>query len=165
MKKQDFISKYGEFRYLEWKKQQKEWRMNHRHEENEKKRTYRKSHRKIINAEKRRYYEKHKAYVLTYNSLKKRMYRTIGNSDLTQIENYLSAKADNFKGWVIHHRLETHTSDGSLRLVSLTREELRALGMYKDRAPEELIWLRTSEHTKLHASCQRGIPPKKLKRC
>lgn len=33
------------------------------------------------------------------------------------IENYEKAKADNFKGWVPHHRLETHNSDGERRLV------------------------------------------------
>ena len=32
--------------------------------------------------------------------------------DYENIENYELAKKDNFKGWVIHHRLETHTSDG-----------------------------------------------------
>lgn len=163
MKKQEFIDKYGESRYLEWRNQQKEWRLNHKQEINAQKRKYRKAHRKMVNAERKRYYENHKDYVLMYNSLKKRKYRTIGSTDFTQIENYLFAKADNFKGWIIHHRLETHTSDGVCRLISLTREELSALGMYRDRLPEELIWLKESEHRKLHCSCKRGIPPQKLK--
>lgn len=164
MKKQEFINKYGEARYLELQKQQKEWRMNHIQEINEKRRNYRKTHRKIVNAEKRAYYKKHKEHVLTYNSLMRRKYRTVGSSDLTQIENYLSAKADNFNGWIVHHRLETHTSDGVLRLISLTKAELIALGMYRDRTPEELIWMRTSEHSKLHRSSKRGYPLKNLER-
>lgn len=28
------------------------------------------------------------------------------------IENYEKALADNFKGWLCHHRLETYNSDG-----------------------------------------------------
>ena len=143
MKKQEFIAKYGEARYLEM---------------NAKKRAYRKTHRQIINAEKKRYYEKHKDYVLMYNSLKKRLYRTVGLTDLTQIENYLFAQADNFRDWVIHHRFETHMSNGVRRHIPLTREELKALEMYKDRAPEELIWMKASEHQKLHRSFKRGYP-------
>ncbi len=162
MKKQEFIDKYGESRYLEWKNQQKEWRVNHRQEINEKKSAYRKAHRWIVNAEKKRYYEKHKDNVLMYNSLKKRLYRTVGFTDLTQIENYLSAQADNFKGWVVHHRFETHTSDGVRRLIGLTREELIAFGMYRDRPPEELIWMKASEHMNLHFSFRRDTPPKNI---
>lgn len=67
-----------------------------------------------------------------------------------KIENFEKAKADNFKGWEVHHRLETHNSDGERRVVDITRAELKALGMYYDRPPEELIYLTGSEHTKLH---------------
>ena len=158
MKKQDFIDRYGESRYLELRNQQREWQKNHKQEMNEKKRAYRKTHRNIINAEKKRYYEKHKDSVLLYNNLKKRQYRTIGLTDITQIENYLAAQADRFIGWNIHHRLETQTSDGVCRLISLSREELKAFGMYKDRPPDELIWMKASEHQKLHRSFKRGYP-------
>ena len=65
------------------------------------------------------------------------------------IENYQKAKADNFKGWDCHHRLETHNSDGERRLVDITVAELQALGMYYNRPPEELIFLRKGEHTAL----------------
>ena len=63
-----------------------------------------------------------------------------------KIENYEKAKKDNFKGWECHHRLETHTSDGERRLVDITKKELKALGMYYNRPPEELIFLTRSEH-------------------
>lgn len=66
------------------------------------------------------------------------------------IENYESAKKDNFKGWACHHRLETHTSDGERRLVDLSKEELKALDMYYNRPPQELIYLKKEEHASLH---------------
>ena len=66
------------------------------------------------------------------------------------IENYEAAKADNFKVWECHHRLETHNSDGERRLVDLTNKELKALGMYYHRPPEELIFLPAKEHRVLH---------------
>ena len=56
------------------------------------------------------------------------------------IENYQKAKADNFKGWCCHHR----------KGVDIPTEELKALGMYYNRPPEELIFLTRSEHTSLH---------------
>ena len=66
--------------------------------------------------------------------------------DYEKIENYEKAKADDFKGWECHHRLETHTSDGERLSVDISHEELKALGMYYNRPPEELIFLTTSEH-------------------
>ena len=70
--------------------------------------------------------------------------------DYENIENYEAAKKDNFKCWEVHHRLETHTSDGERRLVDITRDELLALGMYCNRPAEELIFLTKSEHYILH---------------
>ena len=63
-----------------------------------------------------------------------------------KIENYEKAKKDNFKGWECHHRLETHNSDGERRLVDITADELKALDMYYNRPPEELIFLTIKEH-------------------
>ena len=71
--------------------------------------------------------------------------------DYEKIENYEKAKKDNFKGWNCHHRLETHNSDGERRLVDITRRELKALGMYYSRPADELIFLKISEHSRLHA--------------
>ena len=70
--------------------------------------------------------------------------------DYENIENYRKAKADNFKGWCCHHRLETHNSDGERRLVDITVAELQALGMYYNRPASELIFLPLGEHTSLH---------------
>ena len=63
-----------------------------------------------------------------------------------KIENYEAAAADNFKGWECHHRLETHNSDGIRRDVDISHKELKALGMYYNRPPEELIFLTIKEH-------------------
>ena len=66
--------------------------------------------------------------------------------DYEKIENYEKAKADNFKGWHCHHRLETHNSDGERRLVDIAQAELKALNMYYHRPAEELIFLTSREH-------------------
>ena len=67
-------------------------------------------------------------------------------SDIENVENYQKAKADNFKGWDCHHRLETHTSDGERRLIDISHKELKALGMYYHRPASELIFLTSREH-------------------
>ena len=72
--------------------------------------------------------------------------------DVTKVENYELAFADNFKNWVMHHRLETHNSDGEKRLVQITAEELKALDMYYNSPAEELIWLTRAEHINIHRS-------------
>lgn len=66
------------------------------------------------------------------------------------IENYEKAKADDFKNWEVHHRLETHNSDGERRLVDITADELKALDMYYNRPADELIFLTIYEHSRLH---------------
>lgn len=70
--------------------------------------------------------------------------------NLENVENYETAKKDNFKGWNCHHRLETHTSDGERRPVDISKEELIALGMYWHRPATELIFLTVTEHIHLH---------------
>lgn len=62
------------------------------------------------------------------------------------IENYDKALADEFKGWVLHHRLEC-TIDGEF---AHSAEELKRMGMYYNRPYYELIYLTRSEHSKLH---------------
>ena len=80
-----------------------------------------------------------------------------------KIENYDKAKKDNFKGWCIHHRLQTWTSDGERRDVDITVAELQALGMYYNRPAAELIFLTTSEHSMLHAKGKKCSEETKLK--
>ena len=70
--------------------------------------------------------------------------------NIEEIENYASAAADNFIGWDIHHRLETHNSDGERRSIDLSRAELIALGTYYDRPASELIFIKHGDHMRLH---------------
>ena len=70
--------------------------------------------------------------------------------DIESVENYEKAKADDFKGWEVHHRLETHNSDGERRIVDISHKELKALDMYWHRPSSELIFLTVSDHNTLH---------------
>ena len=72
--------------------------------------------------------------------------------DFENIENYHKALADNFKGWVCHHRLETHNSNGERRIINISVAELKALDMYYNRPASELVFLRRGEHSALHNS-------------
>ena len=65
-----------------------------------------------------------------------------------EIENYDLAKADNFKGWQIHHRLEEKLAEA----FTETDIALVKMGMYFYRPPEELIYLTIVEHQRLHRS-------------
>ena len=65
-----------------------------------------------------------------------------------KIENYELAKADRFKGWTIHHRLEL-TLDGE---YAHSRDELKRMDMYFNRPYFELIYMKNSDHSKLHAT-------------
>lgn len=70
--------------------------------------------------------------------------------DISKIENYELAIADNNQTWVCHHRLETHNSDGEKRPVNLSMKELKSLDMYYNRPANELIFLTSNEHMSLH---------------
>lgn len=71
--------------------------------------------------------------------------------DYENIENYEKAKADNFKGWHCHHRLETHTPDGERRQTAVSASELVEICMYYDVSANELIFLTAAEHRALHS--------------
>lgn len=59
----------------------------------------------------------------------------------TEIENYELAKADNFKGWICHHR------NG----VEFSEEWLKNNNMYYNRSdPHEFKFLTYQEHSLLH---------------
>ena len=80
---------------------------------------------------------------MTYTQLK-----YCREGELEKIENYELAKADNFEGWDIHHRLELTINNE----FAHSPESLKRLGIYFNRPYFELIFLRTSEHMKLHAT-------------
>lgn len=66
--------------------------------------------------------------------------------ELSKIENYAQAVANNFVGWVIHHRAELN-ADGS---VNKKRDELIISNAYYYRPATELIFLTISDHSQLH---------------
>lgn len=139
MKKIEFIERYGEEayqRHLEYKKQ------------------YRKQHREEIKQYRQQYYQQHREeenqYRKQYERKNRCMFAFCIPEQIEEVENYELAKKDNFQGWCIHHRLETHNSDGEKRLVNLSREELIALDMYYNRPASELVFLTKSEHIILH---------------
>ena len=73
--------------------------------------------------------------------------------DISKIENYELAKRDNFRGWVIHHRLELVETGA---VADSTRQDLMARGIYYNRPASELIYLTKSEHQKLHRTGKPG---------
>ena len=73
--------------------------------------------------------------------------------DISKIENYELAKRDDFKGWVIHHRLELVETGA---VVDSTKQDLKARGIYYNRPAEELVYLTRSEHQKLHRTGKPG---------
>ena len=64
---------------------------------------------------------------------------------LELVENYQQAKADDFEGWCIHHRLEIQ-QDGTRMSV----QEMNDHGLYYGRPASELIFMRFGEHSALH---------------
>ena len=76
---------------------------------------------------------------------------------ISKIENY-EAAVNSSEKWVCHHRLETHNSDGERRLVDITKKELITLSMYYHRPAEELIFMTTLEHERLHKKGKKRGP-------
>ena len=62
------------------------------------------------------------------------------------IENYELAKADNFKGWDLHHRLELTLDGETVHSI----DDLIRMGMYFERPYFELIYMKTKDHRGLH---------------
>lgn len=84
----------------------------------------------------------YREYRKTKNRERSARYVKDGRIDL--IENYELAKADNFNGWHIHHKLELNND------YINSMNDLKLMNLYYDRPPEELIWLTKSEHRTLH---------------
>lgn len=139
MKKIEFIERYGEEAYQRRLEQRKKYYQQHKEELKEYHKQYFQQHK-----------EETRQHQKQYNRQHNQMFVFCIKEQIEQIENYQFAKKDNFDGWCIHHRLETHNSDGEKRLVNLSRTELIALDMYYNRPANELVFLTKSEHAKLH---------------
>lgn len=100
---------------------------------------YNQKHEKEIKEQQRKYDRENRCFSIY-----------IKTNEIDKIENYTLAKNDIFNGWVIHHRLETHNSDGVMRDIEITPEELKALNMYFNRPAKELIFLKRNQHRAVH---------------
>ena len=76
-----------------------------------------------------------------------RCWKSYCSEPLDKIEHYEEALAENFAGWCIHHRREIQP-DGTRVSV----KELIEQGLYYGRLAEELIFMKVSEHSSLHAT-------------
>lgn len=75
--------------------------------------------------------------------------------DYNLIENYQKAIEDPDTTWECHHKLEIGSDYRN------TIDDLIMMNLYYDRPPEELIFLKRSEHMSLHF---KGIPKSKEQR-
>ena len=74
--------------------------------------------------------------------------------DISLIENYDKAIADNTQKWHLHHRLEL-TMDND---YALSKQDLIRYGMYYKRPYFELIFMTEAEHKSLHNSAMLARP-------
>ena len=65
---------------------------------------------------------------------------------LELVESYAAAKADNFAGWCIHHKLEIQQDK------RVSRQELKDKDLYYGRPASELIFMRFGDHSALHST-------------
>ena len=68
------------------------------------------------------------------------------SEDISLIENYHQAIADQTKKWEIHHRRECDENGRTL----FTKKQLIEMGLYFNRLASELIFVTRSMHWKLH---------------
>lgn len=136
--------------YQQHKEENRQYYQQHKEEKNQYQKQYRKQHREEIRQYSKQYKKQHREEIKQWCRNNRHMFAFCIPEQIEQIENYELAKESNFDGWNIHHRLETHNSDGEKRLVNLSRAELIALDMYYNRPANELVFLTKSEHMKLH---------------
>lgn len=147
MNKEQQIAKYGIEWYEEYKAKSRQ-RKKERYANDAK---YREDRKAKCNARDKarytndaRYREERNA---KHNAYCKEQYVKEGRIDL--IENYDKAKVNNFKGWHIHHKDEIRILPSGMIAIR-TKEELIENGRYYNCPPNELIWMRQSEHVALH---------------
>ena len=72
------------------------------------------------------------------------------SEDISNIENYELAIADDSQCWDLHHRLEIHED------YINSREDLKLMNIYYDRPASELIFIPHSEHISMHCKLRKG---------
>ena len=83
--------------------------------------------------------------------------RSFCKEDISFIENYDKAIADNTQTWDCHHRLEIQGNNIS------SVQELKTQGLYYKRPACELIFLTHKEHSILHNENRKGDWRKKIR--
>lgn len=73
------------------------------------------------------------------------------------IENYELAKADNFHGWAVHHRDEIRLLPSGM-IARRSADELKENGRYNNCPANELIFLTSQEHARLHHKGKKSTP-------
>lgn len=68
------------------------------------------------------------------------------SEDISLIENYHEAIADQTKMWDVHHRRECDSEGRTL----FTHKQLKEMNLYYNRPSSELIFVTRSRHMKLH---------------
>ena len=150
MKKDEYIAKHGEAAWAEYlAKLREKYKMNPTSRRLAGAKWKEKNHKYNVEINKKWKKENHE-----YNMrINKKTYQAFCiESEWTLIENYEKAKADNFKGWDCHHRLELHPD----YTVRFNRKSLQDLDLYYNRPANELIFLTHAEHARIH-SIGRGI--------
>ena len=135
MTKAQLIEKYGIEWYERFKEKQKlydkaRYKSNIEFKEHKKKET------NIRNKVKNKFRYENDPNYIEYHKRKTREWRTtqyVRDGRIDLIENYELAKADNFKGWDIHHKLEI--CGDYINTVS----DLKMMNLYYNRPAEELI--------------------------
>lgn len=143
-------SKFRESKKIRCKERSKE-RYNNDSEFRESKKSWCKEHyqndSEYRESRKTRCKERYKNDSKFRESMKTRIRtRYVEDGHIDLIDNYELAVKDNFNGWHIHHRLELHPDC----TVRFTKQSLIKLDLYYNRPPAELIWLRSTEHKRMH---------------
>lgn len=133
LKKEEYIAKYGEDKYKEI--------LDYSREYNRKQQHYKHCNDPVWKARRN-----------AKNKLWKQS-RYVHDKRIDLVENYELAKSEGFKDWDLHHRNEIIIlNDGNIR--TMLYKDLISKDLYYNRPPEELIWLRHGEHSKLHMNAR-----------
>ena len=81
--------------------------------------------------------------------ISERFAKLLCKEDISLIENYDKAIADDTQTWHCHHRDEVKVLPSGVKVIRLSKE-LKDKGRYYNCSANELIFLTPSEHSRLH---------------
>ena len=74
--------------------------------------------------------------------------------DISQIQNYKEAVEDTDNMWALHHKMELIVTGA---VCDATKQDLIDWNIYYDRPADELMFIKDSEHKKLHRKFQKQV--------